>query len=109
MKTKKSMIITMKVKVIELESNDVLFTCESDEQEKAYAYAAQMEEFGLQVKVLSPSVFETLAFGLGVEGEELEEFVGSVTDELEDHAGRDSCCHRGCCYTVSQNDGPKDC
>lgn len=79
-----------KIKVIDQGTEQVLFECEIKDAEKAYQYAAQMEELGLDVKVINPSLSETLTTSLGLSKEEVAAYEASMEQELEDHDG--SCC-----------------
>lgn len=88
--------MSKKVQVISIESNEVLFSCEISEEEKAYAYATQMEEIGVDVKIVSPNVTDTLSDALGLDTENQEKFQESIFEEIHDHEGQeensDSCC-----------------
>lgn len=78
------------VQVIEENSNEVLFECAVADSEAAYEYAAKMDKMGISVKVVSPTITETLCDSLGIELDEREEYEQSVVAEIEDHDG--SCC-----------------
>lgn len=90
-----------KVQVISQDSKEVLFECELADESKAYEYAAQMEELGIEVEVLSPNVIDTLTTALGLNKDEEDTFKHSVYEEIHDHEGQeeasnlvdtDSCC-----------------
>lgn len=83
--------MTMKVRVLDMGSGQVLFECPVTESERAYTAAAGFEAMGLDVKVEHPSVNQTLASSLGVEGAPLDAFQESLAEEMEDHPG--SCCY----------------
>jgi hypothetical protein len=74
-----------KVKVIEQSSQEVLFECEIHEMERAYNYAEQMEEIGLDVKIEAPSAPETLARSLGSSEETISSLKAEIQKEIEDH------------------------
>jgi len=78
------------IKVIDLNSKEVLFECEMHQSEKAFEYAASMEKMGLEVEVLSPTVTETLCDSLGIELDKRSDYEQSVFEEIDDHDG--SCC-----------------
>ena len=80
----------LKVLVVDTLSDEVLFECSIEELESAYQRAAEYEEMGLDVKVVAPSVTQTLTNSLGMTHEEEEEYQNSVVAEMEDHEG--SCC-----------------
>jgi len=89
--------MSKKVQVISVESKEVLYSCEVIDEEKAYAYASQMEEIGIEVKIISPNVTDTLSDALGLSVENQEKFQESIFEEIHDHAGQeeekdDSCC-----------------
>ena len=79
-----------KVKVIDMHSQEVLFECEIELVESAFEYAAQMEKLGIDVRILSPTITETLCDSLGIEHDEKEDYENSILAEIEDHDG--SCC-----------------
>ncbi len=73
------------VKVIDEATQTVLFSCPIEALDEAYAYAKKMEDLGLTVQVVSPSITRTLADSLGVHDEKLDAYEASVTQEMEDH------------------------
>ncbi len=73
------------VKVIDETTQTVLFTCPIEDMAEAYAYAQKMEDLGLSVQVISPSITRTLADSLGIHDERLNAYEESVTQEMEDH------------------------
>ncbi|MCO4753288.1 MAG: hypothetical protein KC478_02345 [Bacteriovoracaceae bacterium] len=80
----------LKVKIIDTLSEETLFECTVEEMESAYQQAAQYEEMGLDVKIIAPSITQTLTNTLGMSHDEEEEYQNSVVAEMEDHDG--SCC-----------------
>ncbi len=76
-------------RVIEVTSEEILFSCEMSEIDKAYDYAKEMEDLGLEVKVISPNVNETLAQSLGATEQEWQDYKQSMEQEMDDH---DGCC-----------------
>ncbi len=78
------------VKIIEVNSGQVLFECPIEKSDFAYEKAAEFEEMGLEIKLIHPSVNESLAETLGVQGDPLEAFEESLAEEIEGHDG--SCC-----------------
>lgn len=79
-----------KIQVIDTQSEQVLFTCSVQESNKAYAYAAEMEAMGLDVKVISPTLADTLSASLGLSPQEQAKYQQSMEDEMDQHEG--SCC-----------------
>ncbi len=79
-----------KILVRDILSQQTLFECELAESEKAYQYAAHMEELGIDVEVISPTLSETLTASLGLSPEAREQYRMSLEQEIESHEG--SCC-----------------
>lgn len=79
-----------KIRVIDNISGQVLKEFELAESEKAYEYAAEMEEIGLDIAVNSPTITRTLSTSLGASPQRIEEMEKSAMEEIEDHEG--SCC-----------------
>ena len=79
-----------KVRIIEKNSGQVLFECDPMHVDLAYEKAAGFEEMGLDIRLDVPTVNQTLADSLGVEGVALNNYQDSLAEELEDHEG--SCC-----------------
>lgn len=92
------------VKVIDILSNTTLFETSIDKIEDAYAYAAQMEEFGLDLKIVAPGLAETLIQSLGATEEELQTYRQSLIDEIDDHDQSEY----GCGICLPSNDGKQD-
>jgi hypothetical protein len=79
------------IKIIDRGTNQILFECPINESSRALREAAQLEEYGVDIQIISPSVTETLAEALGLSSEEREKLAQSSHDEIADHEG--SCCH----------------
>jgi hypothetical protein len=47
---------------------------------------------GLDIKILAPTITQTLTDSLGIINDELEDYEQSVVAEMDDHEGSDSCC-----------------
>ncbi len=84
----------MNLTVRDLQSGQILFECPVEQSEKAYQAAASLEEMGLDVEVIHPTLSETLSHGLGLSLEELKEYQKSIEDEIEGH---EESCHRKNC------------
>jgi hypothetical protein len=74
-----------KIKVVDVESETVLFECELNESEKAYEYAAEMEKLGLDVIIKNPTVTQTLSESLGISTEDSERLEEELAEEIEGH------------------------
>lgn len=74
----------MNIVVTDIE-NQVLFSCDITEMDKAFQFARQMEEMDVEVKVMVPSLPETLINALGSTPEDQEMLKESIDKELNDH------------------------
>ena len=79
-----------KIRVLDQQTGQTLFECSIQEGEKAYQFAAEMEEMGLDIKVEVPTLTETLSQSLGLSREQVEAYKRSMDEEIEQHEG--SCC-----------------
>jgi hypothetical protein len=79
-----------KILVRDVETKQVLFECDLIESEKAWQFAAEMEEMGLDIEVITPTLSETLSESLGLTRAEKEAYQESMEEEMEAHDG--SCC-----------------
>ncbi|MFP5387428.1 MAG: hypothetical protein ACLGHN_15225 [Bacteriovoracia bacterium] len=82
-----------KIFVRDVATQQILFECNIQESEKAWQFAAEMEEMGLDIEVIAPTLSETLSSSLGLSSKELEEYKQSMEDEIESHQGG-SCCFK---------------
>lgn len=73
------------VRVIDNISGSVLFETSIEKISEAYVFAAMMEEAGLDIKIESPGLAETLIQSLGADDEEIAEYKKSMEDEILDH------------------------
>ncbi|PIP90080.1 MAG: hypothetical protein COW01_09375 [Bdellovibrionales bacterium CG12_big_fil_rev_8_21_14_0_65_38_15] len=78
------------VKVLD-EQDQVLFQCSLQDAQKAWNYARDMEAIGIEVRIVSPSLPESLAKSLGVNEEDLATLRHELEDELDSHVG---CCNK---------------
>lgn len=79
-----------KILVRDVQTQQILFECAITESEKAYQFAAEMEEMGLDIEVVSPTLGETLSNSLGLSKEDQETYKQSLEEEMDSHEG--SCC-----------------
>lgn len=83
------------IKIIDNISQSILASFDIDESDAAYKFASEMEEMGLDIKISSPSIAETLGETLGVNEAEMDEFKESMEAEISSHLDRsDSCCFK---------------
>ena len=80
------------VRVIDLISGTTLFETTIEKMEDAYAFAAQMEEVGLDIEIQAPGLAETLIKSLGAGEKEINKFKQSLQDEIDDHDDSDFGC-----------------
>jgi hypothetical protein len=88
--------MALQIQIIETQSQQVLFSCAMDKSHEAYEKASEFEQLGLDIKILHPSVNETLADSLGIDEERMKEFSESLDEEIEDHPGT-------CCFQDEEN------
>jgi hypothetical protein len=81
-----------KILVRDVQTQQILFECAINESEKAYQFAAEMEEMGLDIEVVSPTLGETLSNSLGLSREAQEQYKESLEEEMDSHEG--SCCFK---------------
>jgi hypothetical protein len=86
-----------KIQVIDTNTQQVLMETSLDQSEAAYQFAAQMEEIGLDIQVVSPTLSETLTQSLGLSTEKQKAYQDSLIEEQEDHPG-------SCCFKASPDD-----
>lgn len=78
------------VKVIASDTNEILLETDIESLDDAYKFASQMDEIGIQVEVLAPTITETLSDTLGLSIDDKYHYEKSVDDEISEHDG--SCC-----------------
>lgn len=81
-----------KILVRDIHSKQILFQASMEESESAYQFAAQMEEFGLDIEVISPTLSDTLTTSLGISEEEILRYNQSLESEIEAHEV--PCCNK---------------
>lgn len=87
----------LKIQVRDVETKQVLFECALAESEKAWQFAAEMEEMGLDIEVISPTLGESLSSSLGLSREQQQEYQNSLEEEMDSHEG-------SCCFKDSEDD-----
>ena len=86
-----------KILVIDKVTKQILLECKLDEADKAYEFAGSLEEMGLDVEVVNPTIAQTLSNSLGLSQAQVEEYEASMEEEMEDHDG-------SCCFKDSSDD-----
>lgn len=89
----------VKVKVLDKETRQVLFECPVHEAEKAFAFAASMEQMGLDIEVINPTLSRTLSSSLGLSQVQMEAYEQSLEEEMDEHDG-------SCCFKKDDDQGP---
>ncbi len=79
-----------KIQVRDVQSDSLLFECPIEEAHKAYQFAAEMETLGLDIKLITPTLSDTLLNTLGLSWEAQEKYRSSTQEEIDSHDG--SCC-----------------
>ena len=85
-----------KIFVRDVQTQQTLFECSVQESEKAWQFAAEMEEMGLDIEVISPTLSDTLSSSLGLTSEQQEALKESMEEEMEAHEG-------SCCFTKDED------
>ncbi len=85
-----------KIKIINKQTEEILYSFELSEHDKAYEMAMHLEELGIDVTVDTPAVTATLCDSLGIENDAREDYENSVVAEMDDHEG-------SCCVTYKQD------
>ncbi|MBC7714704.1 MAG: hypothetical protein H7177_15265 [Rhizobacter sp.] len=80
------------VRVIDSLSKTVLFETTMDKISDAYSFATQMEEAGLDIEVVAPSLAETLITSLGANEKDVDQLKQSMQEEIDDHDESDFGC-----------------
>jgi len=62
-----------------------------DQREKAFSYAEELENMGIEVTLSSPSLPESLLISLGANTKEREHLKNEIEEEIDSHA--DNCCN----------------
>ena len=73
------------VQVREIQEKTVLFECLITQIEQAYRYASEMEEMGVEVEILAPSLPESLAIELGANKEGIKKLRSEIGEEIASH------------------------
>ncbi|MAE58592.1 MAG: hypothetical protein CME69_06905 [Halobacteriovorax sp.] len=92
------------VKLIDQMTGTELFSCDISEIEKAYAKAEEYEEMGLDVKLVAPSIPETLIKSLGAGESDINKLNETITEEIASHIEEEV----GCVACLSDTDEQKN-
>ncbi|HLW57973.1 MAG TPA: hypothetical protein VKY27_11330 [Bacteriovoracaceae bacterium] len=86
----------LKIQVLEQNSGSILQEFDLDQMDQAYALAFSLEEMGLDIQILNPTLSDTLSHSLGLSEEEIQAYKDSLIEEIEEHEGDygGSCCFK---------------
>lgn len=87
-----SVVMSNQVLVIDALSRTTLYETSIEKIADAYAFAAQMEEHGLELEIITPGLAETLIRALGANEEELKTYRNSLNQEIDEHNENDFGC-----------------
>jgi len=73
------------VQVIDNLSGSILFETSIEKISEAYAFAAQMEEAGLDIEIIAPGLAETLIQSLGASDQEIAVYKQTLDEEIDTH------------------------
>lgn len=79
-----------KIKLLDSESQ-LLYEYAMKDVEKAYAKAKELEEMGIEVSLVSPSLPETLGATLGMSEAEAERLKNEINEEIDSHNEKPTC------------------
>lgn len=80
------------VRVLDVISGTTLFETSIEKIADAYAFATQMEEAGLDIKIDAPGISVTLIHSLGADESEIADYKKSMDEEIADHDESDYGC-----------------
>jgi hypothetical protein len=80
----------LKVKILDKQTQQLLFECPIEKMDNAYAQASLFEEMGLDIQIIVPTLSESLSQSLGHGPQDTAAYMDSLAEELEHHEG--SCC-----------------
>lgn len=85
------------IRVIDVGTEQVLLEVPLEQAEKAYAFIAEMEEMGLDLRIENPTLADTLSQSLGLSPKQIADYKYSMEQEIEDHDG-------SCCFTDEEGE-----
>jgi hypothetical protein len=88
------------IRVIDNLSNTVLFETSLQNESAAYAFATLMEQEGLDIRIESPGLPETLIRSLKASDQTIAEYKKSLDEETSSHEDDFGC---SICLPVSEN------
>ena len=73
------------IKIIDIETDLVLYTFDLSKQEEAFYKAKELEGMGLNIKLSTPTSIETLGSALGADQDILSKVSDEIDKEIESH------------------------
>ena len=73
------------IKLQDNSSGETLYEYPFSEQEKAFSKATELEQMGIDIKIVTPTSIETLGVALGADHQSLEKVSCEINEELESH------------------------
>ena len=73
------------IKIVDLNTESTIYSFDSDEYEKAFNKARELEELGLDIKIVTPTSIETLGVALGADHQALEKVSCEIKEEIDSH------------------------
>ena len=74
-----------KVKIIDLSTETILYEYSIEDNDKAFHKANELENMGLNVKILTPTSIETLGVALGADHQSLKNVSQEIEKEIDSH------------------------
>ena len=85
MASNRRLIMNPHIKIIDIETDIVLYTFELSKQEDAFNKAKELEDMGLDIKLSTPTSIEVLGSALGADQELLNKVSVEIDKEISSH------------------------
>ena len=77
--------MSSRIKIIDNLSNSTLYEFSMEDADRAYQKSEELEEMGLDIKLVIPSVSQTLIESLGASSETIEKLKEMMDEEIASH------------------------
>ncbi len=81
-----------RIKIIDNLSNSTLYEYSMEEADKAYEKSEELEAMGLDIKLVIPSVSETLIRSLGADSDAVNKLREMLDEEIASHIEEEGSC-----------------
>lgn len=81
-----------RIKIIDNLSNSTLYEYSMEEADKAYEKSEELEAMGLDIKLVIPSVSETLIKSLGADSDAVNKLREMLDEEIASHIEEEGSC-----------------